>query len=397
MAMEKNRPKDTSKMMRRTVQSFSRRGRRITLTTFFVLLACTLILMVTLVVCYPGTPKPFLDKNGKRLGGSISEKIFVNINGVKQGMFIKSKVATNPVLLYLHGGMPEYFLTRKYPTGLEEFFTVVWWEQRGSGISYHADIPPETMTLEQMISDTKEVTNYLRKRFGQEKIFLMGHSGGTFIGIQVAAQAPELYYAYIGVAQMSYQLKSERLAYEYMLDQFKKTGNTKMIRKLEAAPVSLTGGTPQSYLGLRDHAMHSLGIGTTHDMRSVITGIFLPSLTSREYTFAEKVNMWRSKSRSGVSPLWEKMLTTDLSEQVTRFEIPVYFFHGIYDYTVSYTLAKDYFEKLQAPVKGFYTFKQSAHSPIFEEPEKMRLIIQSDILTGANKIADSILMVSSVN
>ena len=70
-----------------------------------------------------------------------------------------------------------------------------------------------------MISDTKEVTNYLRKRFGQEKIYLMGHSGGTFIGIQVAASAPELYHAYIGVAQMSDQLKSERLAYEYMLNQ----------------------------------------------------------------------------------------------------------------------------------------------------------------------------------
>ena len=281
------------------------------LMTLLTFLACTLILVAILLACSPGNTKPFLDENGKLLAGSISEKIFVNINGVKQGMFIKSKVATNPVLLYLHGGMPEYFLARKYPTGLEEFFTVVWWEQRGSGISYSADIPPETMTLEQMISDTKEVTNFLRKRFGREKIFIMGHSGGTFIGIQVAAQAPELYYAYIGVAQMSYQLKSERLAYEYMIKKFKENGNTKMIRKLEAAPVTLTKGTPYSYLALRDQAMHSLGIGTTHDMHSVITGIFLPSLTSREYTFIEKVNMWRGKARSGVSPLWDKILTTD--------------------------------------------------------------------------------------
>ncbi len=65
------------------------------------------------------------------------------------------------------------------------------------------------------------MTNYLRKRFGQDKIYLMGHSGGTFIGIQAAARAPELYHAYIGVSQMSYQLKSEKLAYDYMLQRFK--------------------------------------------------------------------------------------------------------------------------------------------------------------------------------
>ena len=102
----------------------------------------------------PWKTEPFLDENGSPLAGSISEKVFVNINGVEQGMFIKSKDATHPVLLYLHGGMPDYFLTQKYPTGLENDFTVVWWEQRGSGISYRADIPPETMTLDQLISDT---------------------------------------------------------------------------------------------------------------------------------------------------------------------------------------------------------------------------------------------------
>ena len=353
-----------------------------------IFLVCILILAGVLLACSPGKAKPFLDERGKPLEGSISEKIFVNINGVEQGMFIKSKDSTNPVLLYLHGGMPDYFLTRKYPTGLEDYFTVVWWEQRGSGLSYSADIPPETMTLEQMISDTKEVTNYLRKRFGQEKIYLMGHSGGTFIGIQVASRAPELYHAYIGVAQMSNQLKSERLAYDYMLKKFRENGNTKMVRKLEAAPVTMTDGIPDAYRVLRDPAMHSLGIGTTHDMHSVITGIFLPSLTCREYTLIEKVNMWRGKSRSGISILWANILTTDLSKQVPELKLPVYFFEGIYDYTCSYTEAKSYFEKLKAPIKGFYTFEKSAHSPLFEEPEKMQQILREDVLTGLNNLAD---------
>ena len=81
------------------------------------------------------------------------------------------------------------------------------------------------MTLEQMIADTLAVTSYLRNRFGKDKIYLMGHSGGTFIGIQAAARAPDLYHAYVGVAQMSRQLESERLAYEYMLEQFRERGD----------------------------------------------------------------------------------------------------------------------------------------------------------------------------
>lgn len=371
-----------------SISSFLRKAGRIMLIFFSVLLACILILTGVLLAMSPGKPAPFVDNNGNPLAGSISEKVFVNINGVRQGMFIESKDVTHPVLLFLHGGMPEYFLTQRYPTGLEDYFTVVWWEQRGSGLSYTPDIPRDTMNLEQMISDTLAVTNYLRQRFGKEKIYLMAHSGGSFIGIQAAARAPQLYYAYIGESQMSNQLKSEKLAYDYMLQKYKENGNTGMEQRLAAAPVTLAGGVPAAYLALRDDAMHPLGIGTTHDMNSVITGIILPSLTFRDYTLMEKVNLWRGKSQSGVSSLWNTMLATDLNTQVPQLEIPVYFFDGIYDYTVSYTLAKSYFENLKAPLKGFYTFEHSAHSPMFEEPAKMQKILQQDVLAGTNSLAD---------
>jgi pimeloyl-ACP methyl ester carboxylesterase len=363
-------------------------GQMILAIASIVLTGLLILVALLLFWSYPGKPEPLVDERGNPLPGSLSEKIFLDINGVRQGMFIKGKDATNPVLLYLHGGMPDYFLSEDYPTGLEDYFTVVWWEMRGSGISYSADIPPETLTLEQMILDTLEVTDYLRQRFGQEKIYLMGHSGGTFIGIQAAARAPQLYHAYIGVAQMSHQLKSEKLAYDYMLQQCKENGNTGMVRKLEAAPVTMTGGTPNAYRALRDPAMHSLGIGTIHEMNSVVTGIVLPSWQSRDYTFMEKLHTWTAKARSGVAVLWDDMLATDLSQEVTELAIPVYFFSGVYDYTVNYTLAKDYFEKIQAPVKGFYTFEQSAHSPMFEEPDKMIRILREDVLTGSNNLAD---------
>ena len=94
------------------------------------------------------------------------------------------------------------------------------------------------MTLEQFIADTLSVTDYLRNRFSKEKIYLMAHSGGTFIGLQAAARAPQVYCAYVGVAQMVHQLESERRAYEYMLERFGQVGNGRMVRKLEAAPVT---------------------------------------------------------------------------------------------------------------------------------------------------------------
>jgi pimeloyl-ACP methyl ester carboxylesterase len=352
-----------------------------------LLLISVLMLIGILLVLSPGQPKPFLDNSGRPLIGSISEKIWVNINGIEQGMFIQGKNERNPVLLYLHGGVPDYFLKDRYPTGLEDIFTVVWWEHRGSGLSYHPDLSPDSVNPEQIVSDTLELTNYLRKRFGQEKIYLIGRSGGTFFGIQAVARAPQLYHAYIAVAQISNQLESERLAHRYMLTRYMDAGNTKMAQRLEDGPIGDSAPLPDAYLRVRDVAMHELGVGTTHDMKSVFTGMFLPSLLHREYTLSEKINLWRGKLFSG-SRLWNTQLSTDLTKQVTRLDLPVYFLHGVYDYTVSYPLAKSYFERLDALVKGFYTFKQSAHTPFFEEQEKMREIMRADVLTGSTGLAD---------
>ncbi len=368
--------------------SWMRKVGRGMLIALSIILGIILIFAAVLWLISPGKIKPVVDETGKPVPGSLSEKVFINVNGAREGMFIQSRDTNHPVLLILHGGMPEFFLTETYPTGLENDFTVVWWEQRGSGMSYDASVPRETMTMEQMIEDTLTVTNYLRQRFNKEKIYLMGHSGGSFIGIQAAARAPELYYAYLGQAQMVNQLKSEEMAYAYMLEQYKASGDTRMVRQLEAAPVSQATGTPLAYRQLRDPAMHSLGIGTIHSMRSVVDGLVLASWRSPQYTLAEKFNLWRSKAQAGISIMWDTMIKTDLSQQVTEFAIPVYFFEGKYDYTCNATLARDYFDKIKAPVKGFYWFEQSAHSAAFEEPAKMRQILQQDVLVGANHLSD---------
>jgi pimeloyl-ACP methyl ester carboxylesterase len=304
-------------------------------------------------------------------------------------MIIQSTDISHPVLLFLHGGpgMPEFFLNCTHPAGLERDFTVVWWDQRGAGLSYSPDIPSHTMTVAQMIADTIAVTHYLRQRFGKDRIYLLGHSWGSFLGIQVAAAAPELYHAYIGMAQVSWQLRSEVRAHRYMLDQYRARGDAAMVRRLMAAPASMTEGLSPAYLRLRDAAMHGLGVGTTRDMASVITGVFVPVWRCRAYTLGEKVNIWRGMSYSR-GFLWNNFIETDLTTHIQNLDLPVYFFTGIYDFTANHHLAREYFDQIKAPLKGFYTFRNSAHSPVFEEPQHARDLLLQDVLRRGNRLAD---------
>jgi pimeloyl-ACP methyl ester carboxylesterase len=322
------------------------------------------------------------DRNRK----GFCKKVYVEVNGSRQGMVIRSSGKDLPVLLFVHGGMPVLFLTETHPTGLEDLFTVVWWEQRGSGLS-HAAVPNDgALSTELLVSDVIALTNHLRARYGQEKIYLMGHSGGTFIAIQAVQRAPELFHAYIGVAQIVNQLDSERLAYHYMLARFREQGETRWVRMLEATPV--IDGTPPAYLRIRDAAMHRLGVGTTHRMRSIVTGLFIPSLLFSGYTLREKWYFWAAKVRNGVSVIWDTILSTDMREKVPDVQVPVYLLHGVHDYTCSYELARSYADTLRAPLKGFYTFRHSAHSPIFEEPDRVMKVLREDAIGRVTRLAD---------
>jgi pimeloyl-ACP methyl ester carboxylesterase len=371
-----------------STNSFARKARRIMLIMLSIISACILILVGVLFAYSPGKPTPFLDKKGIKLSNSISEKLFLDINGSKQGMFIKGKNLDNPIILFLHGGIPVYFLTEKYPTHFEANFTMVWWEQRNCGISYNAGSTMSTSMLEQLVDDTIVLTKYLLERFGKEKIYLMAHSGGTFLGVNVIDKAPELYESYIGIAQMSDQFLSEKIAYEYMLNHFKETKSKKWVDYFESFSFNDQNKIPVEYLKMRDAAMHELGIGTMRKMKNIATDLFLPSLSFSEYTLSEKFYLWFGKSKYGVHQIWDEMTQTNLSDTKNEFKIPVYFFHGLYDYTCSYKLAKKYFDKINAPIKGFYSFDQSAHSPLFEEPEKMNRILINDIKNLRADLAD---------
>ena len=145
---------------------------------------------------------------------------------------------------------------------------------------------------------------------------------------------------------------------------------------------------PMEYLKIRDDAMHELGVGTMRNMRNVIIGLFLPSLCFTEYSLTDKFHLWAGKAKFGVSQNWERMVNTNLIETKNDFKVPVYFLHGLYDYTCSYELAKKYFDKIEAPIKGFYTFEQSAHTPLFEEPEKFNRILINNVKNLRTDLAD---------
>jgi len=350
-----------------------------------VLVVAILGLAIFLLLRSPGIPAPFVDQYGNILPMSISEKTFVTVGGVRQGMFIMGRDTANPILLYLHGGpaFPNYFLVDRFKPGLEEFFTVCYWEQRGGGLSYNSSVKAESMNFGQLTSDAIEVTQYLRKRFGKQKVYLMAHSGGTPIGILAATQAPELYHAYIGMAQISNQAASEKIAYAYLVDQYKKSGKRAVLKKLTQYPVMKSDSNiiPFYKSMIRDKTMHEQGIGTMRTMRSVFKDVFIPVWTCKAYTLKEKYAIWKSKfTFLNTTSLIDQLFDTRITMKVKRLEMPVYFLSGKYDLTVNHDLSRAYLEQIQAPVKGFYTFDHSAHSPIYEEPERLREIMVQDVL-----------------
>ena len=356
---------------------------------YMLLVPAVIVLMILLYlrIISPGKPGALTDADGAVIEGSISEKIFIDIGGVRQGMFVRSKNPENPVLLYIHGGpaFPNYFLIEKYNPRLEDFFTVCYWEQRGGGLSWSPAVSAQSMTTGQLASDAIEVANYLRVRFKKGKITLLAHSGGTTIALTAVSEAPELFHAYIAMAQMTRQAESEKRAYAYLLEQSIRNNDTRLTRKLmRFNGLKDDAGILAFYNSAeRDVAMHQMGIGTMRNMKSVFTGIFLPVWACRAYTLEEKFNIWRAKlAFLPGTTLRSQTLLTDYPQLYPRIDVPIFFISGKYDLTVNASLSESYFQMIDAPLKRFYTFENSAHSPLFEEPERFRSILQNDILPG---------------
>lgn len=350
-----------------------RKAGMILLSIIGVILSLLVLFLLVAFANSPGKLPPLRDAQGNAIEDSFSEKVWVEINGIRQGMFIRGENIQNPVILYLHGGpgtpMLQFITYLEENELLEKYFTVCYWDQRGAGMTYDKSTDPRAMTVAQMVEDTHAVTEYLKSRFGQDKIYLLGHSWGSYLGVKTIEKYPENYLAYIGIGQVSNQTESERLAYDYMLNHAKETQDKDVIKKLEQYDPYAEDFPQLEYLVKgRTTTLNRYKIGHLHQGITSFD-IFKSLFVFKGYTVSEKIN-WFLGADFSMIYLFPTVLSDDLFTSSTKFEVPFYIMQGDYDYMVSQVLAKQYFDAVEAPKKEFFAFANSAHSPNMEEPER---------------------------
>lgn len=332
-----------------------------------IILAVPLLLLLTWVIISPGKIRTYAESN------SLSEKFVMDINGAPNGFFINSRNIDNPVLLLVSSGpgTDDYVFTDKYKDmRLEDEYTVVYWDYRWMCIAYDGNVRKDEITLNNLLDDTKAVTEYLKARFNTDKIYIMGFSGGTHIALREAFRHPENYYAYIGMAQcVTDSSENDTLIYNFMKDVFTKRSDKKNLSKLESA----VEHTDDGFVRCRDWyeyvmLLHAAGGGTIKD-KTEFAGITWPIVTARCYTVKEKINYVRSMKMYRTTPLSKELDGFDYRQSIKELKIPVYFISGESDYNCPWELVKNYNEIIKAPEKGFYLIKNSAHSPLWENPE----------------------------
>ncbi|HYU74336.1 MAG TPA: alpha/beta hydrolase [Ktedonobacteraceae bacterium] len=320
------------------------------------------------------------DAQGLLVPHSIASLEPVELGGIQQWILIRGKDRNLPVLLYLHGGPggAQIGWAQPFQSGLEDHFIVVNWDQRGAGLSYSRKVPSDSLTIEQFTRDTLELVNKLRDRFATKKIYLVGHSWGSALGLFAVQQAPECFQAYIGVGQAARMDEQERLCWQWTRETAKEHGNQKAIKQLEHL------GCPPYRDGLQSAARRSrwtdrFGGLWYHSTLPAATGRSL--FTSREYSLLDVFRFFRGQGFS-LKHTWDELKTLNLMERVPKVEVPVYFYIGRHDHAAPPELARQYFDKLAAPKKTWIWFENCAHFLPFEDPDHflaMLVHIQQEI------------------
>ena len=308
--------------------------------------------------------------DGAPLPGSIAVLEQVDLNGSRQWVTIRGQDRTNPVLLFLAGGPggSELPSTRLHLSALEEHFVVVNWDQPGAGKSYGA-VDIQTLTPERYRADAHALVEHLRMRFGVDKIYLMGESWGTILGIWLVRDEPGLFHAYVGSGQMVNTTENDRKGYQLALRYLSEQGRTDQLRQLrQNGPPPYTEGnlvfTYAAYLNVlnRYMAQRAPGEGENHDI--LIDAIFAP-----EYGLWDKMN-WVRGLIDVFNAVYPQLADLDLTQQAAELDVPVYFFVGRHDVNAMTSLIERYYAKLKAPHKELVWFEKSGHTPLYEEPGK---------------------------
>jgi len=306
----------------------------------------------------------------------------ITVNGQTYYIRIRSQDASNPVVLFLHGGCgaADRPFIMKWNSPLSEKCTLVAWDQRGAGIAYNAKTAKtEVLTKELYIEDTNNVVQYLKERFHKDKIILVGHSFGSQLGVWYIQRFPKNVESYVGVGQVVDAAKNEELSYAFTLQEAKKRNDKRALKVLLKIGPPVNGFYKDDKMLVQRNYLNKFG-GILYGKygNSVLNTLPKIPCMFKEYSFKTMLNYVKANVYCLSQPLGQEKV--DFMREVTQLEVPVFLFMGKYDYNTVYDLAKAWFEKLQAPYKKFITFEKSGHTPQWEESEKWNLCFETEVL-----------------
>ena len=318
----------------------------------------------------------------RSLPGSIASLEKVRINGSDQWIEIRAWSPDKPVLLSIAGGPGQSDLALSRPTlgTLAKDFVVVSWDQRGIGKSY-ASFDPKTLTTKQAVADTIALTNYLRKRFDERKIYLFGESGGSVIGVLAVQQHPELYHAWIGSGQMVNPRETDRRIYRDLLAYAATHHDTGLASKLR-------GYGPPPYASVYAYAyvmtQYDKLAGDYTEPKAYTdaldkAGVGPFGVMGSEYTLPEKMNVLRGliDTFSAIYPQWQ---TIDFQRTAEQLRVPVYIFTGSPRTRRPPRPRPRLVQKLQAPIKHLYNYPDAGHATAFEHFQDLHRIMLNTVL-----------------
>lgn len=322
------------------------------------------VAVVAFSVARPASTAPILGTDGEPLAGSIAELVDVQIGGHDQTLMIRGRSIDNPVLLYLAGGPGGTDLgAMRADTTLEESFVVVTWDQRGAGKSYAALDPVDTLTPDQMVTDAVEVTEYLRDQFDEERIYLVGNSWGSTLGVLAVQQRPELYHALVGVGQMVSQRATDVMFWEDTLAWAESSGRDGLVETLRRnGPPPYEDVRRYEYATSYEHEWNPYPeFDAGNEMPAIL---FVP-----EYTWMDRINGFRGFMDSA-AVIYPQLQEIDFRRDIPRLEVPFYMVVGEHEARGRAVLADEWFDMVDAPLKQRFVFAGAGHRAHFDQPAK---------------------------
>ena len=324
---------------------------------------------------------PNLSFEGGPAKGSVSELVEVELGGHDQWLQVRGASADLPVLLYLSGGPGQSDLpySRVLLEPLTRDFLVVGWDQRGTGKSYPSLDAP-TLTLDRAVADVVELARLLGDRYGQEKVYLLGESWGSLLGVLAVQEAPELFHAFLASGQMVDPRATDEAIYRDLMTAAMGQGDGDLVAELVRMgpppyPSPLDYGTVMSLYPMLEG---SYTPPEAYLQRGQSAGLGPWGILGQEYAPMDKLNVLRGLlDMFGI--LYPQLQGVDLRRDAPTLAVPVYLLSGAHELAARVDPAKEWFDQLEAPAKRWYTLPNSGHSVAFEHADELHRILLEDV------------------